>query len=289
MSRRYVHAAALIVGVSRYKSTTNPQLSALPDLPGVCRSVSGLAKLWKGRGFKVRSVTDTNTGDRVTRTKIEAAACRLVEDVGFGAGRDALLIVHLLGHGAEDSQGGLLLSDAKSTPFGLSRFDLDALKSVLSSVMQWPGCNILVVCDFCWSGALLKAEHDLAFASPVAQYGYSRQLLASSLADTNSYMSHLLTNSYMSHKQVPLTQPDGTVEMVSKYTRLTELLLRALGPTTLEAFCDGGEHITAVGLRQKLREMDTANTYQAMVVGRIWDEWLGTRNDGDILLFRDRK
>jgi hypothetical protein len=202
--------------------------------------------------------------------------------VGDGVGRDALLIVHLLGHGAEDSQGGLLLSDA--SPFlngGQTRFNLDALKSLLSAEMGWPGCNILVVCDFCWSGALLEAEHDLAFASPVAQYGDSRQLLASSLADTNSYMSH---------RQVPLwIKPDGTVVTTSKYTRLTELLLRALGPTTLEAFCDGGEHITAVGLRQKLREMDTANTYQAMVVGRIWDDWRGTRNDGDILLYRGGK
>ena len=286
MSRRYVHAAALIVGVSCYESTTNAHLAAFPDLPGVRRSVSALESLWKGRGFSVQSVTDTSAGDQVTAFEIGAATRRLVRDVGEGVGRDALLIVHLLGHGAEDSQGGLLLSDAERTEFApnifspFSRFNLDALKGLLTATVQWPGCNILVVCDFCWSGALLKPEHDLAFGSPVAQHGYSRQLLASSLGDTSSYMSH---------EQVPWTKPDGRVVMVSKYTRLTELLLRALEPATLEAFRDGEEHITAVGLRQRLREMDTANTYQAMVVGRMWDEWLGTRNDGDILLFRDGK
>ena len=105
-------------------------------------------------------------------------------------GRDSLLIVHLLGHGAEDGQGGLLLSDSAQT--GSSRlyscFNLDSLRHLLTAVARWAGCNILVVCDFCCSGALLKPEHDLCQASTVARLGFSRQMIASTMPDTSSYM-----------------------------------------------------------------------------------------------------
>ena len=275
MTRQYSHAVALIVGVSRFASTTNPHLANYPDLPGVCGSVTALKTLWADRGFTVETVTDATPGDQVTRSAIVDAARRLVARVGDSCSKSALLVVHLLGHGMEDGEGGLLLSDAHRSEqtvlpcqprlfFGSPvRFELDSLRTVLRVDAMWLGCNILVVCDFCNSGALLRAEHDLGMSSSAVRLGYARQIITSCLRDTPSYVSQ-----------------DGTL------TRLTELLVSALGPS-LSAFDGGKEHITAIQLRQRLQQLDKQNTFQAMLVGHIWDDWSGTPNDGDIVLFRD--
>jgi hypothetical protein len=170
-----------------------------------------------------------------------------------------LLVVHLIGHGAEDSGGGLILSDAKViTNKLLSRFGLHCLAGVLREQVHWRGCNILVVCDFCNAGALVSENGDLSMKASVAPlHGYARQMIASSINDASAY-----------------ALPEGT--------HMTKALVEALGGQTPSAFQAGETVISAVELCRRLKSGG-----QGMLVGRIWNEWDRTRNEGDIFLFRD--
>ena len=100
----------------------------------------------------------------------------------------------------------------------------------------------------------------MSMANP--KYGYGRQIITSSLTGAPGYMTN-----------------DGSK------TRLTELLLEGLGANQA-AFAPGVDMITAVELRRWLVNADQSNTFSGMKVGRIWDEWEGASNKGDILLYR---
>ena len=238
-----------------------------PDLDGVRASVTQLQAMWTGRNCKVRTVTDALPGRKVTRPAIADALVKLEEDVGSSAGKNSLLIVHLLGHGVMDGEGGLILSDARYNVSGrLSRLGMSSLAGLVSDVAGWQGCNVLFVCDFCNSGALVLPEHDLTSSHTHARLsGYARQLLTASLKDYAAYMSQ-----------------DGSL------TRLTELLLQALGPAKA-VFRPGETAITAVELARRLLTLDSAKTktFQSMLVGRVGNDWTRETNEGDILIFRD--
>ena len=256
--------------MSKYRSSGNVHLNELDDLPEAALSVGLLETLWCNRGFTVETVSDAQQGSGVTRAEIVTAARRLVGRVGDAAAPDSLLVVHLLGHGAMDSVGGLLLSDAACSEYApgvygpLSRFRLGSLKSILQDDVHWRGCNILVVCDFCNSGALVPPDRIQTEASVVqGRSVFARQIMTSALRDALGYVAL-----------------DGTC------TRLTELLQRAFGPATLGVFRDGEESLTAVELRQRLQQLDKEDTFQAFLVGRIWDEWCGTPNEGDVVFFK---
>jgi hypothetical protein len=262
----YSHASALIIGVSQFCSTGNPALSAYPDLPGVVQSVKLLEKMWSGRGFDVETVVDEQKGEAVTRAKIVSAAFDLAERATERAGKDSLLIVHLIGHGVEDGKGGLLLSDANASPLGpVSRLGLLTLGGILQEEASWTGCNILLVCDFCNSGALIRPDEELTMneiTTPVQ--GYSRQMITSSISGASAFMTF-----------------DG------RTTQMTKLLLCALDKTNPAAFRDGDEVLSAVELRRRLLTLDRSNTFQSALVGRIWNEWSGgTANNGDIVLYK---
>ena len=140
MSKKpYSRAAALIVGVSEYASSANTHLHACCDLPGVRKSVELMEGMWHKRNFCVQSLTRK---DGVTTDAITKASQSLLGKLGEGTGHDALLVVHLIGHGAEDGSGGLLLSDAKPNT------DLDALRAALKAQSGFRVCNILVIADF---------------------------------------------------------------------------------------------------------------------------------------------
>lgn len=274
----YSHASALIIGVSRYSSTKNKILQNYDDLVGVRESVRQLQELWVERGFGVRCVVDREEGDRVTRAQIIKEGRVLAQGAGRTAGRDSLLIVHLIGHGPVDGDGGLLLSDARLSPTGrVLPLTLRWLASILLDEIGWTGCNVLVLGDFCNSGALVPGgEGDIVMqdggvqetlivpedrAAPVRNY--ARQMIASSLRGTPSY----------------LARDEST-------TQFTSMLIRALGRE--RAAFKESDVLTAVELRRQLQLLDRANTYQATVVGRIWTAWSGqATNEGDIQLFKE--
>ena len=187
----YSHASVLIVGVSRYASSGNAALKDFDDLPEVQKSVRQLAKMWGDRGCDVETVVDWKKGDAVRRSLVVDATTRLATKAGVGAGQDSLLIVHLIGHGAEDSGGGLLLSDARETVGGsLTRLSLYGLLPILRDDVGWLGGNVLVFCDFCNSGALIVPEEDLTMAERTAPVrGYARQAITSALRDASSFTS----------------------------------------------------------------------------------------------------
>jgi hypothetical protein len=261
----YTHAAALVVGVSKYRSTNESPLRKYKDLPGVANSVKLVSELWRQRKFSVRSVSDVDANDRweaVTRTRIEKAALELSKEAGKHTGRSSLLIMHLIGHGVSDGRGGLVLSNAITTPSDEpSCFNLTILRGILEGHVWWRGCNVLVICDFCNSGALVKNDIGADLAAP--RPGYARQILTSSLDDANGYITTDLSQ-----------------------TQLTELLVRALGPTH-EGFAPGETVISVRDLRRRLQAMAPADMEQALLAGRIWSDWDEPPNEGDILLYRD--
>ena len=220
----------------------------------------------------MRSVTETKKTPQVVRKDIVSGLLDLSRRRTIG--QDSLLIVHLIGHGASDRLGGLLLSDAQPTAVEgrLTRFDLNDLSTTLRETVFWPGGNVMVFSDFCNSGALIDAGRDLTQlqpeqSAPVPQRReglYARQIMTSSLRDASAYVT-----------------VDG------RMTRMTELLLLALG-SELRAFPDGQQCITAVQLRRCLTELDRENTFQAMLVARIWNDWTNDMtNEGDIFFFRN--
>ena len=231
-----------------------------PSLPSVVSSVDKLTELWTNRNFKVRTVVDRQEADRVTRGEIVAAAKALAQDVGRGAGKDTLLVVHLLGHGAGDSRGGLLLSDARETMGGrVTRFSLASLYQILQDEVGWRGYNVLVVCDFCNSGAQ-EVEESLTMGrqgAPVV--GHGRQMITSALKDAPSWAE-------------------------ADETTLTRLAVNALGPNQ-SVFEAGETVISAVELCRRLQPLD-AHIAQSLSVCRIWSDWDGATNDGDILIYR---
>jgi hypothetical protein len=246
--------------VSRYGKKVNSVLDGYKSLRGVRKSVDKLARLWTNRDFKVRTVVDRHKGDRVTRSEIVAAAQALAQDVGASAGEDSLLVVHLLGHGAEDSKGGLLLSDAHTTVGGrVTRFSLSSLHHILQDEVEWRGCNVLVVCDFCSAGTL-RVEESLTMGrqgAPVV--GHGRQMITSALKDAPSWAE-------------------------ADETTLTRLLVDALGPNQ-SVFEAGETVISAVELCRRLQPLDP-DIEQSFSVCRIWSDWDGAKNDGDILIYR---
>ena len=262
---RYTYAGALVVGVSKYKSI-NPALQRYPDLTGVTHSVKLMADMWSKRYFDVCAVSDVDptTGQwvaAVTEKRIKEAALYLACKASLPAGRASLLVVHLIGHGVSDARGGLVLSDAITTPNDkVSCFNLDALRGILSAHVAWTGCNILVICDFCNSGALVKDDIGPLVGPPLS--GYARQVLTSSLPYANGYMT------------IDKTQ-----------SQLTALLMCALGPNS-EAFEPGETGISVRDLRGRLQALGSTSMFQALLLGRIWSDWHSTPNDGDIILYR---
>ena len=261
----YSYAGALVVGVSKYKSTKRKPLKKYADLPGVAHSVTLVSDMWKQRKFSVRSVSDVDPAGgwvEVTEERIEEAAFDLAEEADL-LGRTSVLVVHLIGHGVSDGRGGLVLSNAFETPDKKrSCFNLTNLRGILEGHVSWNGCNVLVICDFCNSGALVKDDIGPQLDAP--RVGYARQVLASSLPDDKGY-----------------TTDDKS------QTKLTALLVRALGPKA-EVFEAGEPVISVRDLRSRLQSLAStaADQLQALLVGRIWPDWHDTPNDGDILLYR---
>lgn len=258
----YSHCAALIVGVSRYSSTSNPAVAHLPDLPEVRASVRMLKKLWQSSNFETRVVCDGEKGDAVTCDTILLAASGLLQK---SFDRDSLLIVHLIGHGADASSSGLILSDAHVGVRGtLTNFNQRHLRAILEDGIDWPGCNVLVICDFCNASEPMRLNDDDTFACPVSPvFGFGRQLIACASS----------VRSYRSGSGATMTF-------------MTELLWRALGPS-LAGFRHDESVITAAELRRRLQVIDRTRITQGLTIGRIWHDWRDTCNSGDIIFFRD--
>jgi hypothetical protein len=253
----------LVVGVSTYSK--GQVANQFEDLPGVVASAEHVSKMWRERDFAVKTVVDVDekgVHSPVTHTEIKEALLEIAATFGEeeGGGKSTLLVVHLIGHGAGGRPGGLVLSDAFMTPSQQqSCFNLSLLRGLLEGYIRWRGCNVLVIGDFCNSGSLV--EEDLERRMGPAMSGHARQMLASSLPDSSGYM---------------------TVD--EKQTRLTEVLVRALG-SEQAAFHPDERVISLRTLRSRLPSL---GKIQAPTVGRIYREWGdGTApNDGDILFFR---
>ena len=254
-----------MVGISKYQNSNNTALAIYPDLGGVVASVERMSQMWRSRGFEVRSVIDVvGQGQHtpVTQKRICDALFEIAEVFGLAVDKNVLLIVHLIGHGVAGQPGGLVLSDARLPPGSdrVSCFNLSTLRAILEGELGWRGCNFCVIGDFCNSGSLVEVDlgEDML---PIARVGYARQMLASALEHANAYMTD-----------------------DASQTRLTELLTRALGPT-LEVFRPTEQSLTLRELRRRLSEL--GDMFSARKVGRIWLEWGGTANTGDIVFYRE--
>ena len=250
--------------MSKYASSENSVLSSYCDLPAADASASRLAQMWMDRGFTVYVVNDVVTGT-VTRETIVNGARQLRDTLEQGIGPEQLLVVHLIGHGASGSVGGLILSDAHVDKDScVSSFDLQSLGAVLRADVGWPGRNVLVVCDFCNAGSQVSVAGDMTMSSgEVPEVGrYALQVITSSLSYANAYLT-----------------------TDQKLTQMTSLLYRALGPEQA-AFGAHEQVITAVKLRQWLRSLDVKDTIQGFLIARIWKDW-ELVNTGEILFFRN--